>query len=113
VRRVWLSAHSGAGLDLLAAALAERFGLRVARTRLHLGPQLGRARAELFRRDAVRRESVAEDGGWDIDVELPESELIELCAREGIVWGPPGTGAPCMPGNGFLQSRPAAAPTPS
>ncbi len=113
VRRIWLSAHSGAGLDLLAEALAERFGLRVARTRLHLGPSLGRARAELFRRDAVRAETVAEDGGWDVDVELPEADLISLCAREGIDWRPTGTGSPCLPGNGFLQSRPAAAPTPS
>jgi GTP-binding protein HflX len=113
IRRIWLSAQTGVGLDLLTDALAERFGVRLARTRLHLGPQLGRARAELFRRDAVRHESVAEDGGWDVDVEMPESDLVALCRREGIDWTPPGRDAPCMPGNGFLQSRAAVAPNPS
>jgi GTP-binding protein HflX len=113
VRRIWLSAQSGAGLELLSAALAERFGVRVARTRLHLGPRLGRARAELFRREAVKHEASASDGGWDIDVELPESDLVALCRREGIDWTPPGAGAPCVPGDGFLQSRAAAAPNPS
>jgi GTP-binding protein HflX len=111
VRRVWLSAHSGAGLDLLKEALAERFGVRIARARLHLGPRFGRARAELFRRDAVRREAAADDGGWDIDVELPESELVALCRKEGIDWAPPAADAPCMPGNGFLQSRDSVAPS--
>jgi GTP-binding protein HflX len=112
VKRVWLSARTGAGLELLTEALAERFGMRVARTRLHLGPGLGRARAELFRRAAVRHESVADDGGWDLDVELPESDLVALCRREGIDWRPE-SGSPCMPGSGFLQSRAAAAPNPS
>lgn len=113
VKRVWLSAQTGAGLDGLREALAERFGVRIARTRLHLTPQQGRIRAELFRREAVRHEAGTDDGGWDVDVEMPESELEALCRREGIEWSPPGRGAPCMPGNGFLQSRPAAAPTPS
>jgi GTP-binding protein HflX len=112
-KRVWVSAQTGAGLDALREALAERFGVRIARTRLHLSAQQGRIRAELFRREAVRRESGAEDGGWDVDVELPEAELESLCRREGIAWTPAGRGAPCLPGDGFLQSRPAAAPTPS
>jgi GTP-binding protein HflX len=113
VRRIWLSAQTGVGLELLTEALAERFGVRIARARLHLGPQHGRARAELFRRDAVRHEAVAEDGGWDVDVEMPESDLVELCGREGIAWTPPPRGAPCVPGNGFLQSRAAVAQSPS
>jgi GTP-binding protein HflX len=111
IRRVWLSARTGAGLELLTGALAERFGVRVARTTLHLGPSLGRARAELFRRHAVRAEHGAEDGGWDLDVELPEQDLLALCRREGIDWTP--AAVPCPAGGGFLQSRPSAAPNPS
>jgi hypothetical protein len=83
----------------------------VARTTLHLGPSLGRARAELFRRHAVRAEHGAEDGGWDLDVELPEQDLLALCRREGIDWTP--AAVPCPAGGGFLQSRPSAAPNPS
>ena len=110
-RRVWLSAASGAGLDLLREALAERFGARLARVVLHLTARHGRARAELFRRDAVLAETTAEDGGWDVEVELAERDLKELCRREGVAVPAPAAGAPCLAEGGFLQSRPAAVPS--
>jgi GTPase len=109
VRRVWLSAMSGAGLELLREALAERFGARLARVRLHLSARHGRARAELYRRGAVLGETVADDGGWDVEVELAERELGDLCRREGLPVPARAAGAPCLAGGGFLQSRPAAA----
>jgi len=109
-RRVWLSAQTGAGLELLNQALTERYAQRIARARVHVPPELGRARAELYRRDAVRHESAADDGGWDLEVELAAAELERWCRRAGIV--PPPLTAPCLSGDGFLQSRRAAAPSP-
>ena len=111
VRRVWLSAATGAGLDLLREALAERFGARLVRLVLHLSTRHGRARAELFRRGAVLGEVARTDGGWDVEVELGERDLADLARREGLVLPPPATDAPCLAGGGFLQSRPAAAPS--
>ena len=111
VKRIWLSAASGAGLDLLREALAERFGARLARVILSLEPRHGRARAELFRRAAVLSERVTERGGWELEVELAERDLAELCRREGLVLPAHGSDAPCLAGSGFLQSRPAAAPS--
>ncbi len=112
VSRVWLSAATGAGLELLRDALAERFGARLARVVLHLFPRHGRARAELFRRGAVLSETTAEDGGWDVEVELAERDLKDLCRREGLAVPVAAVGAPCLGEGGFLQSRPAAAPSP-
>jgi GTPase len=109
-RRVWLSAATGDGLELLTEALRERYSKRMARARIHVPPELGRARAELYRRDAVRHESAAEDGGWHLEVELAAAELEQWCRRSGIA-APPLT-APCLSGDGFLQSRRAAAPAP-
>jgi len=109
VRRVWLSAATGVGLELLHAALAERFGARLARVRLHLSAHHGRARAELFRRAAILGETVAEDGGWDLEVELAERDLLDLCRRENLTPPAPAARAPCLTRGGFLQSRPAAA----
>ena len=111
VRRVWLSAATGAGLDLLRAALAERFGARLVRLVLHLSTRHGRARAELFRRGAVLAEVPGADGGWDVEVELGERDLADLARREGLVLPAAPSDAPCLAGGGFLQSRPAAAPS--
>jgi GTP-binding protein HflX len=111
VRRVWLSAATGAGLELLRTALAERFGARLLRVQLHLSAAHGRARAELFRRGALLAESPADDGGWQVEVELAERDLEELCRREGLTLPARPTDAPCLAAGGFLQSRPAAAPS--
>lgn len=109
VRRVWLSAQTGEGLDLLREALVERFGVRLVRRTLRLEARHGRARAELFRRGALLAETATEDGGWEVTVELAERDLEDLCRREGLP--PPSGTPPCHPGAGFLQSAPAAAPT--
>ncbi|HXQ63495.1 MAG TPA: ribosome rescue GTPase HflX, partial [Steroidobacteraceae bacterium] len=111
VRRVWLSAATGAGLELLHTALAERFGARLVRVRLHLSARHGRARAELFRRGAVLGERTVADGGWDVEVELAERDLADLCRRENLTPPAAAAEAPCLTGGGFLQSRPAAAPS--
>ena len=108
VRRVWLSAATGAGLELLREALAERFGARLVRLTLALAASHGRARAELYRRGAVLRETATEDGGWRIEIELGERDLDALCRREGLDRP---VCAPCVTGGGFLQSRPAASPS--
>ena len=108
VRRVWLSAATGAGLELLREALAERFGARLVHLTLALAASHGRARAELYRRGAVLRETATEDGGWRIEIELGERDLDALCRREGLE-RPEST--PCVTGGGFLQSRPAASPS--
>jgi GTPase len=108
VRRVWVSAATGAGLDLLREALAERFGARLVRLTLTLAASHGRARAELYRRAAVLKETATEDGGWQIEIELGERDLEAFCRREGLDRP---VSAPCVTGGGFLQSRPAASPS--
>jgi GTPase len=84
IARVWLSAATGVGLELLRDALAERFGTRLVRTTLQLTPRHGRARAELYRREAVLGETVSDDGGWQIEVELAERDLEDFTHREGL-----------------------------
>ena len=112
IRRVWVSAATGAGLDLLAGALVERFGSRLLRVAIALGARQGRARAELYRRGAVLSEAPSEDGGWTLELELAERDLDDLCRREGLQRPSTVAGAPCVAGGAFLQSSPAAAPSP-
>ncbi len=108
VRRVWLSAQTGAGLELLLEALRERFASTLLNTTVTLGAHQGRARAELYRLKAVRGESVTLEGGWQISVELAHSELVAWCEREQMPL-PQGL-APCVGVGGFLQSPSPAVP---
>jgi GTPase len=74
VARVWLSAHSGAGVELLREALSENYRRLRRVVRLVLPPQAGRLRAALYERLGVVEEAVCEDGGWRIDVEIDDAQ---------------------------------------
>ena len=84
VRRLWLSATTGAGLELLRAAIAEHLRGDTVHGWLKLGPMQARARAAFFDLGAVRREKGDEDGGFLLEVELPRREYQRLCRREGL-----------------------------
>lgn len=70
-RRVWLSAQTGAGFDLLLQALADSLAAEVVRARIHLLPREGNLRARLFAVGRVLKDEAAVDGGWNMEVELP------------------------------------------
>lgn len=107
VTRVFLSARTGEGLDLLRQALAERFGRRVVRLELTLPPAAGRARAELYRLGAVLAERTGDSGESVLQLEVAATELESLCRREGLALPPgwvPASGLPCNDPSPFLQS---------
>jgi len=82
VTRVWLSAMSGAGMDELLAALVSHFHTASVRHLLRLTPRDGRLRALLFQRAQIHAESFTEDGGWELDVELPRRDFDQLLSHE-------------------------------
>jgi GTP-binding protein HflX len=97
-QRVWVSAATGAGLDLLREAIAERLhelsnghdvaasgGAMRIRRRLHLGADAGKLRAQLYSRDVVVNEQLSDSGGWILDVDLWEDEWTELMPGEGSI----------------------------
>lgn len=78
VTRVWLSAHSGAGIDLLLAALNEHFRRNHRIYRLHLPPAAGRLRALLYDRFEVVSDTALPAGGWEIEIGLNPAQLAWL-----------------------------------
>ncbi|HEY9198031.1 MAG TPA: ribosome rescue GTPase HflX [Gammaproteobacteria bacterium] len=86
--RVWVSALSGAGLELLREALAELLagltGGAQARGWLCLPASAGRLRADLFRSGAVRQERFDSVGRCWLELALPRAELERQCARQGV-----------------------------
>jgi GTP-binding protein HflX len=99
--RVWVSAATGQGLDLLRQVLAEfsreharaqhqepqqRDVLTEAPTTVHFDVSLGRVRALLYARDLVSHEELAEDGGWILQLPaLPPdvARLVRECIERG------------------------------
>lgn len=78
--RVFVSAREGAGLDLLRAALSDRFAAERVAHSIALDIAQGRLRARLFGIGAVRAER-ADDNGWQIDIDLPRAQAARLAAE--------------------------------
>jgi len=100
--RVWLCAHSGAGVELLREALHERLGADLRHCRLRLAPAQGRARARLFAAGAVLGQRPLEEGWLELEVSLRRRELERICREEGVEL--PAVSSPCATQGPFLQS---------
>ena len=78
---VWVSARTGAGLDLLRTAVAARLDeAKVVRV-VELRPTDGRLRARLYNIGAVLSEQVSETGGWQLEVTLGAGRWGQLLAE--------------------------------
>ena len=93
IRRVWVSARTGRGLDLLQQAIAEALssaggGEVVKRAasqvrRMRLLPKAARLRARLFEWNVIRHETSNDAGEWLLDVEVDPTLLVYLEQQEG------------------------------
>jgi GTPase len=81
IRRVWVSARDGHGLDLLRDAIAQRFADHRIHRCVHLPHDAGQLRARLFEAGAVVSES-SSDEGWALELDLPQRLAEQLCAGE-------------------------------
>jgi len=84
VMRVWCSAVSGEGLDLLETALCEHFMPDQVRGWLYLAPAAGRLRAMIYRTGEVLSDEPDAAGGWWLEVTISARELDNLYRREGL-----------------------------
>ncbi|GAB2561242.1 GTPase HflX [Dyella jejuensis] len=80
--QVWLSAATGAGLDLLRQALGELLGGERVQAELRLPLSAGRLHARLRAAGAIAEESVDEDG-WRLRIDAPRSVLAPLAGGQG------------------------------
>jgi GTP-binding protein HflX len=84
VRAVWLSAIRGAGMDLLAVAIAERLRGEGVYGWLCLPVTAARLRARLFGLGAVLGEHTDADGQWLIEVRMSRGNVELLRRRYGL-----------------------------
>ncbi len=79
--RIWLSAATGEGCDLLVEAVAELVGEDMVEEKLTLAPGQGRLRAAFYRLGAVEAEDYGEDGAALLSVRLPRADWNRLMKK--------------------------------
>jgi GTP-binding protein HflX len=83
-RAVWLSAVTGEGIPLLLEAISDRLRRKTLHRLIHLQPSQGRLRSRLFELGAVLHEQTEEDGGWTLELDMPEQDLQRFIKRENV-----------------------------
>jgi GTP-binding protein HflX len=83
-RAVWLSAANGEGVPMLLDAISSRLRRKTLHGIIHLHPSQGRQRARLFELGAVLGEESSEDGGWKLELKMPERDLLRFLKRENL-----------------------------
>ncbi|WP_020683733.1 ribosome rescue GTPase HflX [Marinobacterium rhizophilum] len=82
--RVWVSAVTGDGCELLYQAMSERLSDDIFHQTLSLPASAGQLRAQLYALNAVLRESVDDSGLIQVEVRLQKKDLLRLLSRLGI-----------------------------
>ncbi len=82
VEKIWCSARTGEGLDLLRSALSERFVAQRVHGELQLQPKSARLRARLHAMGAISNE-IADEHGWRVQLDLPRAQAEQLAAESG------------------------------
>ncbi len=95
--RVWVSAKTGHGLELLLSAISELLGHDVVERDLVIEPGQGRLRAKLYERGAVQREDIDSEGLVSLAIRLPRQDLDRILVDEGIAPNSPQAGVSASP----------------
>ena len=79
--RVWISAMTGDGLELVREAIIKLRDDKRMQGSLTLQPSRGDLRAELYAREAVVTEVFNEDGGAVMQIDIDQREWRQLCEK--------------------------------
>lgn len=81
--RVWLSAQTGEGIDLLFDALKAILSGQIRALQLALPPQQGKLRALFYELDCIEDESYAENGDCILDIRINNIDWSRLLKQQG------------------------------
>lgn len=81
--RVWVSAKTGAGLDLLQQAVTELLAGSMAVETLRISPQQAKLRSQLYEKGFIEAEHVDEQGFYELRLRLPRRDLNRIIQQEG------------------------------
>ena len=86
--RVWLSAVSGEGLDLMFKAITQLLSEDLIIEVIKVAPQFGQLRSLLFAKGAVVSESIEENGDMLLNVRVQRKDLLQMLTRVGMATEP-------------------------
>lgn len=81
-QRVWVSAETGAGIELLLTAICERLAGDMVNEELRLSPDEGRLRAKFYQQGAVLAETVSEQGEFVLQIRISRQDYDRLLGRK-------------------------------
>lgn len=84
VKRIWVSAKTGAGLEQLKQVLVEYFWQDQLTGTICLAPDQARIRALLYGIHAVQSEEIDSAGNYLLQINIARRELLQLASRENI-----------------------------
>jgi len=82
--RVWLSAVTGEGIDLLKEKLSDIFSKNIFKGELRLHPALARLRAQLYESEAIVKEAISDKGEYLLEVCIQKRHLDSILLREEL-----------------------------
>ena len=83
-QRVWLSAHTGKGIDLLYEALAQRLSGVMTRASIQLEVQSAYIRSEIYNVGYIHEEKMNEFGQWLLEINVTRHYLKRLLDKQGV-----------------------------
>ncbi len=83
MRRVWISAFTGEGLDTLQQAIGQHLAGDCLRGWLQLPVAAARLRARLYAEGVVRGERHAREEGWLLEIAMSRRRFETLCCEDG------------------------------
>ncbi len=82
-RKVWVSAKTGAGMDLLHSAMSELLAGSMANETLRVSPQQAKLRSQLYASGFIEEEHIDEQGYFELRVKLPRTDLDRILKQSG------------------------------
>jgi len=82
--RVWVSAYTGAGIDLLHSAIAEILGEELVQQQILVGPQHGKIRALLYSASSVVGEHTDEQGRTILDIRIQRTDFNRILRQSNL-----------------------------
>ena len=84
IYRVWLSAHSGEGIDLIYKALSQSLSGMMTCARIQLDVQSAFIRSEIHKIGFIEKEIMNEFGQWLLEINVTRHYLERLLDKQGV-----------------------------
>ncbi len=82
--RVWISAHTGAGIELLYQALAEQLSGMMTHAKIQIDVKSAYIRSEIHNIGYIHNEKVDDFGQWVLEINVTHHYLSKLLSLKGV-----------------------------